>query len=410
MTLHLYYDDPYRTEFDAQIVRCVEGDKGSMGVILDRTCFYPTSGGQPCDHGTLDGQAVLDVTEDQGDIVHWLAGPLAGPSVHGRIHWPRRFDHMQQHTGQHILSQAFEQLLDAQTVSFHLGAEVCTIDLDRPTLEAAEAEHVEDRANEIIFADRPVLTRILAPEEIGTLELRKAPTVQTDVRIVEVEGFDRSPCGGTHCARTGQVGPIAIRRWERRGQETRVEFVCGWRAVRDYRWKTATVNELALAFSVKDREMAAAVQRLMQEAADHRRELQRSREELLAGEADRLLAAGTVWHDSRIVRKAFAERDVPEVRKLASLLVAQPRTIALLGIAGTPSGCGGTEYRQQARLIFASSMDVPHDMAALLKKTCQAFGGSGGGQPHLAQGGGFPGEQTSAALDLAYQTLTTPNA
>jgi alanyl-tRNA synthetase len=410
MTLHLYYDDAYRTEFDAQIVRCVESEKGGVGVILDRTCFYPTSGGQPCDHGTLDGQPVLDVTEDQEDIIHWIAGRLTGPNVHGCINWTRRFDHMQQHTGQHILSQAFEQLLDAQTVSFHLGAEVCTIDLDRTTLEAAQAEQVEDCANEIVFADWPVLTRFVTAEQIPTLGLRKEPTVQTDIRIVEVEGFDRSPCGGTHCARTGQVGPIAIRRWERRGQETRVEFVCGWRAVRDYRWKTTMVNELALAFSVKDREMATAVQRLMQEAADSRRELQRLREELLTGEAARLLAAGTVWHDNLIVRQAFAERDVPEVRKLASLLVAQPRTVALLGIAGTPPRSGGTEYRQQARLIFARSTDVPYDMAALLKNTCQAFGGSGGGQPHLAQGGGFPGEQLTAALDLAYQTLTTPNA
>jgi alanyl-tRNA synthetase len=401
MTIHLYYDDPYRTEFDAQIVRCVEGEEGGVGVILDRTCFYPTSGGQPCDQGTLDGQTVLDVTEDQGDIIHRIGGRLTGPGVHGCIDWPRRFDHMQQHTGQHILSQAFEQLLDAQTVSFHLGAELCTIDLNRPALEAAEAERVEDRANEIVFADRPVHTRFVAPEEIAALGLRKAPTVETDIRIVEVEGFDRSPCGGTHCGRTGQVGPIAIRRWERRRQEMRVEFVCGWRAVRDYRWKTSTVNELALAFSVKDRDMAAAARRLMQEAADNRRELQRSREELLATEAERLLATATVWLDIRIVRKAFAERDVPEARKLASLLVAQPRTIALLGIGGTG---------RQARLIFARSTDMPGDLAALLRRTCQAFAGSGGGQPHLAQGGGFPGEQVSAALDLAYDTLTNPNA
>jgi alanyl-tRNA synthetase len=395
MTKHLYYDDAYCTEFDAQVVSIVESNKGTVGIILDRTCFYPTSGGQPCDQGTLADLVVVDVTEDHGDIVHWIAGWLKEPNVHGRIDWSRRLDHMQQHTGQHILSQAFAELLNAQTVSFHLGAEVCTIDLDRPTLEAAEAERVEDRANEVVFADHPVITRFVAPEEIAGLALRKAPAVQMGVRIVEVEGFDRSPCGGTHCARTGQVGPIAIRKWERRGQETRVEFVCGWRALRDYRWKTAMVNELALAFSVKDRELATAVQRLMQEAADSRRELQRSRGGLLATEAATLLSTATEWQGMRIVRMAFAERDVAEVRKLASLLVAQPSTIALLGLSG-----------EQARLIFARSTDASHDMAALLKKTCQALGGSGGGQPQLAQGGGFPGEQVNAALDRAYQTLT----
>lgn len=395
MTTHLYYDDPYLTEFDARIVRCVEGKKGAVGIILDRTCFYPTSGGQPCDHGTLDDQPVLDVTEEQGDIVHWITGQLTDPSVHGRIDWPRRFDHMQQHTGQHILSEAFLQILNAQTVSFHLGEEVCTIDLDCPALDAVQAEQVEDRANEIVFADRPVLARFVTPAEIPTLGLRKAPTVETDVRIVEVEGFDRSPCGGTHCTRTGQVGPIAIRKWERRGQETRVEFVCGWRAVRDYRWKTAAVNELALAFSVKDRELVAAVQRLMQESADQRREMQRVQEELLATEAATLLSTATLWQNIRIVRRVFAARDVLEVRKLASLVVAQPRTIALFGLAG-----------QQARLVFARSADAPGDMAALLTKACQAFSGRGGGQPHLAQGGGFPGEHVSEALDLAYQRIT----
>lgn len=396
MTIRLYYEDSFCTEFDARIVGSVEGKKGTVGVLLDRTCFYPTSGGQPCDHGMLDDQPVFDVTEQDGQVIHWVAGRVSGPVVHGRILWPRRFDHMQQHTGQHILSQTFLRLLDAQTVSFHLGEEACTIDLDRAVLEAGEAERAEDWANEIVFADRPVLTRFITPGEIPALGLRKPPVVQTDIRIVEIEGFDRSPCGGTHCTRTGQVGPIAIRKWERRGQETRVEFLCGWRAVRDYRWKTATVNALALAFSVKDREMAEAVQRLIEEAADSRRQLQRLREELLTMEAARLLAAATVEKGIRIISQVFAEREVPEVRKLASLLVVEPRTVALLGIAG-----------EQARLVFARSADVPTDMAALLKQACQAFGGSGGGQPHLAQGGGLPGDRIEAVLDMARRMLIT---
>jgi len=399
MTIHLYYDDAYCTEFDAHVVRTLEGKKGAAGIILDRTCFYPTSGGQPCDHGTLDDQPVLDVTEDGGDIVHWIAGQPTGPAVRGRIDWPRRFDHMQQHTGQHILSEAFLQVLDAQTVSFHLGEETCTIDLDRATLETADAQRVEDLAIETVFANRPVLARFVHPDEVPALGLRKAPTVESDIRIVEVQGFDRSPCGGTHCARAGQVGPIAIRRWERRGQETRVEFVCGWRAVRDYRWKTATVNELALAFSVKDRELAPAVQRLMQEAADNRRELQHLRDGLLGAEAARLLATAPMWHGIRIVSAALEARDVLEVRKLASLLTAEPHTIALLGMAS-----------QQARLVFARSADVPDSMVTLLKTTCHAFAGSGGGQPNLAQGGGFAGDKVNAALELAYRTLTTGNA
>jgi len=396
MTLRLYYEDAYRTEFDAQILRSIPGERGTAGVILDRTCFYPTSGGQPCDRGTLDTQPVFDVVEEDGEIVHWIAGRIQGPTVHGRIIWPRRFDHMQQHTGQHILSQAFLKASDAQTVSFHLGEEFSTIDLDRATLEASEAEAIEDLANEIVFANRVVITRFVAPDELFALELRKAPSVERDIRIVEIEGFDRSPCGGTHCSRTGEVGPIAIRKWERRGQEIRVEFVCGWRALRDYRWKTATVNELALAFSVKDRELSAAVLRLMQEAADNRRELHRLQDELLAAEAAKLLNEASWWNDTRIVLRAFDEREPQEVRKLASLLVEGQKTIALLGISG-----------KQARLVFARTADSPADMAALLKKTCLTFGGSGGGQPFLAQGGGFAGDKVGEALDFAYHTLVT---
>ncbi len=396
MTLRLYYEDAYRTEFDAQVLRSIPGDKDTMGIIVDRTCFYPTSGGQPCDRGTLDTQPVFEVSEKDGEIVHWIAGKLQGPSVHGRIIWPRRFDHMQQHTGQHILSQAFLKALRAQTVSFHLGEEFSTIDLDRPTLEASEAEAIEDLANQIVFANQPVTARFVSPEEVVALELRKAPTVEQDIRIVEIEGFDRSPCGGTHCSRTGEVGPIAVRRWERRAQQIRVEFLCGWRALRDHRWKTTTVNELALAFSVQDRDLSAAVLRLVQEAADSRRELHRLQDELLAAEAARLLAEATWWNDTRIVLHAFDQREPQQVRKLAALLTTGQKTIALLGISG-----------KQARLVFASTEDSAADMAAVLKKTCLTFGGGGGGQPRLAQGGGFPGDKVSEALNFAHQTLIT---
>jgi len=396
MTLRLYYEDAYCTEFDARILRSVQGDRGTTGIILDRTCFYPASGGQPCDRGSLDTQLVLEVLEDNGEIVHWIAGKLQGPSVHGRIDWTRRFDHMQQHTGQHILSQAFLRLLGAQTVGFHLGEESSTIDLDQPNLDATKAESVEELANEIVFSDRPVIIQFVGPDELAALQLRKVPTVEHDIRVVNIEGFDRSPCGGTHCSRTGEVGPIAIRKWERRGKVVRVEFLCGWRALHDYRWKTATINEMALAFSVKDRELADAVARLMQEAADNRRELHRLRDELLAAEAARLLTEATRWKDTKIIVRAFGERELQQVRRLASLITEGQRTIALLGICG-----------KRARLVFACTRDLAVDVAALLKTTCLTFGGNGGGQPHLAQGGGFPGDKLDEALDFAYQTLST---
>jgi len=395
VTQRLYYKDAYRIEFDANVLRSMPGHKGTTGIILDRTCFYPTSGGQPCDTGTLDSQPVFDVLEQDGEIVHWIAGKLQSTSVHGRINWPRRFDHMQQHTGQHILSQAFLRVLKAQTVSFRIGEESSTIDLNRATLEASEAEAVQDLANEIVFADRVVVAKFVTPEELSALELRKSPAVEKDIRIVQIEGFDGSPCGGTHCSRTGQIGPIAIRKYERRSQETRVEFLCGWRALRDHRWKTRVINELALAFSVKDMELSEAVFRLMQEATENRRELHRLRDELLHLEAAKLLGKATPWKDTRVVLRAFDEREPQQVRKLASFAVECEKAIALLGISGT-----------RARLIFACSKDSPVDVAILLKETCLHFGGNGGGQPRLAQGGGFPGDKVGEALEWAYQTLT----
>jgi alanyl-tRNA synthetase len=396
MTQRLYYEDAYQQEFTATVVRRLSGKKGTTGIVLDRTCFYPTSGGQPCDRGTLGLAAVEDVVDQDGEIVHWVAGEVEGPTVHGRIDWARRFDHMQQHTGQHILSQAFLQVLKAQTVSFHLGEESATIDLDCAALEPRSVEAVEDLANQVVFEDRPITAQFVAREELSSLELRKLPTVDKEIRIVQVLGFDLSPCGGTHCSRAGAVGPIAIRKWERRGQESRLEFLCGRRALHDYRWKTGMVNELALAFSVKDKELAASVHRLLEEIADQRRELQHLLEERLDLEAKSLLAGASYWNDIRVVLCAFQERDPQQVRRLAALLVENAKTIALLGTAGA-----------QARLVFSRSADLSVDMAALLRTTSQHFGGGGGGQPHLAQGGGFAGQQSKQALELAYQTLTT---
>ena len=394
MSRTLYHLDAYCREFDASVVRSVQSPSGATGVILDRTAFYPTSGGQPNDLGTLNGVRVLDVTEEGHEVVHWLERPLSETSVHGSIDWSRRFDHMQQHTGQHILSQAFLELLHAQTVSFHLGADSCTIDLDRVILEPSDLERAENRANQIVLEDRPIAARFVSPEDVPTLGLRKAPTVDSDIRIVDVEGFDRSPCGGTHCVRSGEVGLIALRRAERRGQETRVEFVCGWRALFDLRWKTRAINELAQSFSVKDREVAAAVQRLTSEAAEQRRELQQLRSELLPFESERLLSRARSWAGRRVVVEAFAGRDPSELRRLASLLTTSPGVIALLGSGG-----------QLARVVFARSSDAGVDMAGLVSRVCREFGGKGGGQADLAQGGGFAGERLGEALELAFHSL-----
>ena len=394
MTERLYYLDPHRLEFEARVEeRTSVGAK--PGIILDSTCFYPTSGGQPHDEGNLNGVPVIDVFEREDKaIVHVLAKELKGDLVHGVIDWERRFDHMQQHSGQHILSQAFLELLKAETVGFHLGEEISTIDVDKAPLAVSQLDRVEDLTNEIVFADRPLKTYSVAETELSSLPLRKLPTVEMPIRIVEVEGFDYSPCGGTHCRRTGEIGLLKITKVERRGQDTRIEFLCGGRALADYRGKNRTVNELANQFSVGAWELAEAVERLADEVKSSRRELNAARNRLLDYEAVELLEEAGQHGDIRVVRKVFTDREGEEVRRLALRLMESEGGVALLGLAG-----------EKAQLVFACSGDLPYDMNDLLKRACQVVGGGGGGRRHFAQGGGPDGSRVGEALEIAFERL-----
>jgi alanyl-tRNA synthetase len=394
MTERLYHLDPYRLEFEARVVEWISvGDK--PGVILESTCFYPTSGGQPHDEGSLNGVLVINVFEREDKaIVHVLATELEGDVVHGVIDWGTRFDHMQQHTGQHILSQAFLEILRAETVGFHLGQGACTIDVDKAPLAVSQLDKVEDLTNQIIFADRPVKTYLVSETELASLPLRKLPVVDTPIRIVEVEGFDYSPCGGTHCQRTGEVGLVKITRVERRGQDTRVEFLCGGRALADYRGKNKTVNELANRFSVGSWELAEAVGRLAEEVKSSKKELNAAKNRLLDYEAAELLAEAERHGDVRVVKKALVDREGEEVKRLALRLMESKGNVALVGLGGA-----------KAQLFFACSADLPYDMNDLLKRACQIIGGGGGGRRHFAQGGGPGGSKVSEALDVAHERL-----
>jgi len=402
MTERLYYLDPYQLEFEAKVVEWTSvSDK--PGAILDSTRFYPTSGGQPHDEGHLNGVRVTNVFErEDGAIVHVLAAKLREDVVYGVIDWETRFDHMQQHTGQHILSQAFLEILGAETVGFHLSKTACTIDVDKAPLALSQLDRVEDLANEIVFADRPVKTYLASEEDLAALPLRKRrpelveglPSVEMPIRIVEVEGFDYSPCGGTHCHRTGEVGLIKITRVERRGEDTRVEFLCGARALADYRSKNQTVSELANQFSVGHWELVEAVGRLAEEVKSSKRELNAAKNRLLDYEAVELLAEAERHGDVRISRKVFTDREGEEARRLALRLMESEGTVALVGLAGA-----------KAQLFFACSADLPFDMNDLLRRACQVVGGGGGGQRDFAQGGGPDGSKVGEALEAARARL-----
>lgn len=398
MTHCLYYDHPYMREFDARIVRRLEV-AGRLAVVLDRTAFYPTGGGQSCDLGYLDGVAVLEVRAAEAGPLHLLASELAADEVHGRLDWARRFDHMQQHTGQHILSQACIQALGAETVGFHLGEEVCTIDLHRAGVPVERLVAAEALANQVVTENRPVSARFVSPEELATLPMRRPPQVEGAVRVVQIADFDYSACGGTHLRCTAEVGLIKIRSAERhRGGTTRVTFLCGGRALADYDRKQKLVQALVGHFTTGEQELLETAQRLAQEVKDARRAERAVREALIGAEAGRLVAEAEVVVGVRIVRALFSgpDWDAAAVKALATRLAEQPRCVALLGWQG-----------EKSQLTFTCAADVSADMGALMRLACERIGGRGGGRPDWAQGGGPGGAPLAEGLAVALEALQT---
>lgn len=391
-----YYDDSYTREFTARVIERTQiGERPA--VVLDQTYFYPTSGGQPNDTGTIDGVAVIDVIAREGDaaVVHVLAGEVAADSVTCVIDWARRFDHMQHHTGQHILSQAFVEIAGANTVGFHLSPDSVTIDLDKVNLSADVVSRVENLANDVIFADCPVTARTVGRGDLDGVRVRKIPEhLLTDgLRVIDIDGFDVTACGGTHVARTGEIGIIKVLRTEKRGDKTRVEFRCGGRALRDYRDKNALANQLTAALTCKQDEVPAAVARLQEDFKAVQRSLKAAVQQLIDYEAEQILRDTPETGDLRVVKLAFEDRDAGELRTLAGKLTRSAPLVVLIGTAG-----------EKAHLIFARSEGLPQDMNALFKAVIPLLDGArGGGQAAMAQGGGVPArlDQVRSALDAA---------
>jgi alanyl-tRNA synthetase len=377
VTARLYYTDADLCLFDATVVSCTPRDDGLAEVVLDRTAFYPTSGGQPFDTGRLGGLRVLDVVDrDDGGIAHVVDGSVApGAVVRGEIDWPRRFDHMQQHTGQHVLSAAFERATAARTVSFHLGAESSTIDLDRD-VSADGIDRAEAGANDVVWTNRPVTVRFVDEAEAARLPLRKEPRRAGTLRLVEIPGCDLSACGGTHVAATGAVGLIAIAGWERFKGGTRVSFVCGGRARRAHARLRDIVAGATRRLSIGAAELEAAIDRLQAEVRDEARLVRRLQEELAAGEARVLRGEAEPLGGVRGVLRHEPTRDAAAIKALAAALVSEPGLVAVLCGSGQPMP-----------IVVARSTDVGVDAGAIVRALAGRFGGRGGGRPELAQGG-----------------------
>ncbi|MCS7061455.1 MAG: DHHA1 domain-containing protein [Anaerolineae bacterium] len=398
MTLRLYRANPYLRCFSAQVVE--HGHyQGRPAVVLDQTAFYPTSGGQAHDVGYINGVAVIDVIErEDNTILHVLDQAFdvcAGAVVTGQIDWPRRFDLMQQHSGQHVLSAAFVRVAGLDTLSVHMGNEASTLDLPTPRLERAVIERAEDAANQAIYDNLPITAREVTRAEVEHVPVRKPPTVDGLVRIVEIQGLDWSACGGTHVSSTGQIGIIRIVKTEKRGNETRVYFVCGRRAVLDYREASGILAALGETFRVGRHELPAAIERLRAEAQSVRKALSTLQERLIDTEALALLRAAEnnrTGGGHLVIAHTFAERDAAELKAMAKRLVAEPGVIVLLGAAG-----------EKASLCFARAKDAPGHMGEALRSALATLGAKGGGSAEFAQGGGLPAniEQVKAAIELA---------
>ncbi len=387
MTQRIYYSEPYRRTFDARVLS-VETVAGHSQVTLDQTAFYPTSGGQPYDTGTIGGAAVTDVIDrEDGTIAHVVSGSLnVGEVVSGEIDWARRFDHMQQHTGQHVLSAAFARLCDVRTDSFHMGqlhpttpttrggppGVSSTIDLAREVSEA-EIAKAEDDANRIVWEDRPVAVRFATAEEAAAMGMRKESARTGTLRLIDVQEYDLSACGGTHVERTGAIGVIAIGSAEKFRGGSRIEFLCGGRALQRFRvWKGA-LSAMQKHLSVPPVEMAASIERMQEDGKAAQRNLRGCQEKLAAHEAHALLATGSP------VIEAIEGWDAQGIKAIAAAITAaDPQAVVVLFTTATP-----------AQVVIARGASSTIDAGAVLKQMAAKFGGKGGGKPDLAQGGGL---------------------
>jgi len=389
MTDRLYYTDAYLRDFDATVVDRAEDGRR---VYLDRTAFYPTSGGQSHDTGTLGGQAVLDVVDEDERIAHLLAAPVDGNRVRGSVDWPRRFDHMQQHTGQHLLSAVLHELGGHATVGVHFGRQSSTLDLDATALEHGRLVEAEVRANEIVAENRAVEVSFEDPEQ--ATGLRKASARERTLRIVTIRDLDRSACGGTHVRLTGEIGPILIRKSERVRKNLRLEFLCGARAVRRARADLDLLARLAGHFSAAADELPALVEAQRAElraTASERRDLEES---LAAYRASALHAATRADADG--VRRIVVEEKGPveRLRPLAQALAALPGAMFVGWTADPPA------------LLLSTSADSGLDAGATLRSALAVVGGRGGGNARLAQGTA----PTTAELERAVAGLRTSRA
>ncbi len=370
MEQRLYCESPYLEEWQAEIEGVVEKG-GKYHVLLSRTAFYPGGGGQPSDRGTIDGIEVEDVYEEGGRVYHVLGKPPGAGTVACRLDFSRRLDLMQQHTGQHLLSAVLYRLYGCKTSSLHMGEDELSIDVGLSEMPPEILSDVEDMANDYIYRDLPVVIHSVTAEEAGRIELRKEPPKEGEVRIVEIASIDRTPCCGTHVRRTGEIGIIKIVKAERRGNETRVHFKCGRRALKDYQLKHDIVSGLVRLYRISESETLSKAEATFSQLKALQRELAEIKDRMLKAEAAELARAAA----SNVIEKAYPDKSFADICTLANHIIESGDFIVILG------------SMPDKRILFAHGGRAGINCGAVLKENLPAFGGKGGGKPCWANGG-----------------------
>jgi len=384
MNKRIYFDDPYQVKFESKITDRVKHNNRTA-LILEQTCFYPESGGQPADKGTLNGVEIIDIIEDKGRILHIVDQEVAETKVNGKVDWKTRFDYMQQHAGQHILSQSFWELMQGKTMSFHLGQDVSTLEIDIQKISDLELEKVEKGANKIIFQNREIKTYFVDEDKIGEIPLRKPPKKTGLIRIVEVADYDFSACGGTHPSRTGEIGLIKILKWGRIRNNLSFEFVCGSRALRDYTLKNRILLQAASRLSVGEEEVPDTLEKLFTDLKSEKKQKRKVLIKLSELEARDIRQNA----EGRIIKKIYSGRSRDDIRHIALNIIRNPGYIVLFGLKAD----------RKANLILARSEDIDFDMRQLIPAASQLINGKGGGRQSLVELAGDNVENLKHALE-----------
>ncbi|MFC0472769.1 DHHA1 domain-containing protein [Halalkalibacter kiskunsagensis] len=376
METKLFYENAYKREFTAKIVTQQQDEKKRWYVVLDKTAFYPTGGSQPHDIGTLAEVNVVDVENVEGEIRHYLKSPIVDHQevIQGVLDWDRRFDHMQQHAGQHILSAAFAEMFGFETISFHLGKEVLTIDLNTSNISEEELKAAEALANQVILENHKIETLWISKDDLNLYPLRKQPSVTENIRLVVIPDFDYNACGGTHPNSSAEVRAVKIINWERHKKKVRIHFICGNRVLTQFNEKTKILFELTDLLNVPEQKMTTAVKRLLQKEKELEQAFEKLKEEQLTSEAKQLLHS-----NDTIVSRVYYERPIKELQKLAQMITTISEQTCVVFVA---------QNEKRLQVIGAKGPASEAKCKQVILESLKAINGKGGGSEELVQGGG----------------------